>query len=60
MYFSFCSLYYIYASDVKSAQTQIKCLVWGCKAFGLRGEGRREGGWYGVNMNRYGETLINQ
>ena len=41
--FPFCSLYYIYAGDVKSAHTHIKRFVWGCKVFGLRGEGRREG-----------------
>ena len=41
--FPFYSLYYIYASKVKSAHKHVKCFVWGCKVFSLRGEGRREG-----------------
>ena len=36
-------VYALYASDVKSAQTDVRCFVSGYKVFGLRGEGRREG-----------------
>ena len=45
MFFFYSVVYIIYkqASDVKSAHTHIGCFVWGCKVFGLRGDGRREG-----------------
>ena len=41
--FPICNLYYIYLSDDKYSNTYVKCFVWGCKVFGLRWEGRREG-----------------
>ena len=38
-----CTIYIQVMLNQHTLHTHFKCIVWGCKVFGLREEGRREG-----------------